>query len=90
MNTYGISAITTILLSFLITIILGKFLIPFLHKLKYGQTILEIGPSWHKNKQGTPTMGGIMFIVGTVVATAVGVGMYYFVSMQNGDRKSVV
>ena len=86
MNTYGISAITTILLSFLITIILGKFLIPFLHKLKYGQTILEIGPSWHKNKQGTPTMGGIMFIVGTVVATAVGVGMYYFVSMRNGIK----
>lgn len=86
MNTYGISAITTIFLSFLITIILGKFLIPFLHKLKYGQTILEIGPSWHKNKQGTPTMGGIMFIVGTVVATAVGVGMYYFVSMRNGIK----
>lgn len=86
MNTYGISAITTILLSFLITIILGKFLIPFLHKLKYGQTILEIGPSWHKNKQGTPTMGGIMFIVGTVIATAVGVGMYYFVSIKNGIK----
>lgn len=84
MNIYGISAITTIILSFLITLVLGKFLIPFLHKLKYGQTILEIGPSWHKNKQGTPTMGGIMFIVGTVIATIVGVCMYYFVSMKSG------
>lgn len=80
MNTYGISAIATILISFFVTLILGKFLIPFLHKLKYGQTILEIGPSWHKNKQGTPTMGGIMFIVGTVIATAIGIWMYYFIS----------
>ena len=45
--------------------------IPFLHKLKFGQTILEIGPKWHKNKQGTPTMGGILFIVGTLVAFGV-------------------
>jgi len=42
-----------------------------LHKLKFGQTILEIGPKWHKNKQGTPTMGGILFIVGTLVAFGV-------------------
>jgi phospho-N-acetylmuramoyl-pentapeptide-transferase len=50
----------------------GKFLIPILIKLKYGQTILDIGPNWHKNKQGTPTMGGIMFIVGVVVAVIIG------------------
>ena len=51
LNTYELSAISAILISFLVTAILGKFMIPFLHKLKYGQTILEIGPSWHKNKQ---------------------------------------
>ena len=43
---------------------LGYLVIPFLHKLKFGQTILDIGPKWHKDKQGTPTMGGILFIVG--------------------------
>ena len=52
--------------SFVSSAVIGKFLIPFLHKLKYGQTILDIGPNWHKKKEGTPTMGGIMFILGTV------------------------
>lgn len=42
----------------------GKIVIPFLHKLKFGQTILDIGPKWHEKKQGTPTMGGIMIFVG--------------------------
>ena len=80
MNGYGISAAIATTLSFMITMVLGKFFIPFLHKLKYGQTILEIGPSWHKQKQGTPTMGGIMFIIGTVFATAVCVPLYYKIS----------
>lgn len=57
--------------AFIISVVLGKVLIPFLHKLKFGQTILEIGPDWHKKKQGTPTMGGIMFIVGIIVSTVV-------------------
>ncbi len=43
-------------------------LIPFLHKLKFGQSILEDGPSWHKKKQGTPTMGGLGMILGFVLA----------------------
>ena len=50
---------------------LGYVIIPFLHKLKFGQTILDIGPKWHKNKQGTPTMGGKLFILGTVIAFVV-------------------
>lgn len=41
---------------------LGKKLIPTLHRLKFGQIIREEGPSWHQKKQGTPTMGGIIFI----------------------------
>ncbi len=57
--------------SFAVSFALGYVVIPFLHKLKFGQTILEIGPKWHKNKQGTPTMGGILFIVGTLVAFGV-------------------
>ena len=57
--------------AFAISFALGYVVIPFLHKLKFGQTILEIGPKWHKNKQGTPTMGGILFIVGTLVACGV-------------------
>lgn len=40
----------------------GKMADPGLHRLKFGQTIRDVGPAWHKNKQGTPTMGGILFI----------------------------
>ena len=58
-------------LGFGVTAFLGRWLIPFLHKLHFGQTIREIGPSWHKNKQGTPTMGGLMFIIGITAAMAV-------------------
>ncbi len=64
-------ALGAAVVAFVISVVLGKVLIPFLHKLKFGQTILEIGPDWHKKKQGTPTMGGIMFIVGIIVSTVV-------------------
>lgn len=50
--------------AFGLTWLAGVWFIPFLHRLKYGQTILDIGPKWHKaKKEGTPTMGGIMFII---------------------------
>ena len=48
----------------IISAVAGKLLIPALVKLKVGQSIKEIGPTWHMNKQGTPTMGGLMFIIG--------------------------
>jgi len=51
-----------------VTAILGFAFIPWLHKLKFGQIILDIGPNWHKHKQGTPTMGGLMFIIGVPLA----------------------
>ena len=57
-----------LVLAFVISAISGKWIIPWLHQLKYGQTILDIGPSWHKKKQGTPTMGGIMFIIASVLS----------------------
>lgn len=57
-------------LSFLLAFLLGFVVIPWLRKLHFGQTILEIGPAWHKAKQGTPVMGGFMFIVSTLVAFA--------------------
>lgn len=59
------------LLAFLITALLGRRMIPMLHKLKFGQTIRDIGPAWHKNKQGTPTMGGLIFISGWILTVAV-------------------
>ena len=54
-----------------VTGILGFVMVPWLRRLKFGQTILEIGPKWHKSKQGTPTMGGLMFIIGVCASVAV-------------------
>ncbi len=68
--------------AFSIAAVLGKVLIPFLHKLKFGQTILDIGPDWHKKKQGTPTMGGIMFIVGIIVSA---VGCFVIRTVVDGN-----
>ncbi len=67
----GIWSFEAALISFIVSSLIGSKLIPFLVKVKCGQTIKEIGPSWHKNKQNTPTMGGIMFICSTLLAIAV-------------------
>jgi len=47
---------------------MGFIIIPELRRLKAGQSIQEDGPIWHNKKQGTPTMGGIIFIIGIIVA----------------------
>lgn len=58
--------------SFLVTIFTGSALIPALRRMKAGQTIREDGPTWHRGKQGTPTMGGLMFIAGITFMCVVG------------------
>lgn len=57
--------------AFGVTALLGFLLIPWLRKMHFGQTILDIGPKWHKSKQGTPTMGGVLFVIGAVAAVIV-------------------
>ena len=59
------------IVSFVVTAVVGKLLIPALVRLKAGQSIKEIGPKWHMTKQGTPTMGGLMFIIGIGAAIVV-------------------
>ena len=59
-------SIIAAVVAFLVTVVLGYIVIPYLRKLKFGQTILDIGPKWHKEKQGTPTMGGVMMVVGVI------------------------
>ena len=46
----------TLLVSFVLTLVIGRFLIPELRKMKAGQSIREDGPTWHADKAGTPTM----------------------------------
>ena len=67
-----IALLVTVVSAFLITSVTGIWLLPILHKLHFGQTILDIGPAWHKSKQGTPTMGGLMFILGITLAVLAG------------------
>src|SRR3954462_294139 len=61
----------TILLGFLITVLLSPIFIPFLRRLKFGQSIRDEGPKSHQKKTGTPTMGGIMILFSIIVTTLV-------------------
>ena len=63
--------IVSMVLSFVIAVIIAPVIIPVLHRLKFGQEIREIGPSWHKKKSGTPTMGGFIFIIPTIICTLI-------------------
>ena len=56
---------------FILTAFFTRLIIPKLKSMKLGQTILEIGPRWHKNKEGTPTMGGIAFISAILLVSVV-------------------
>ena len=52
-----------------VVLLMGPILLPLLHRLKFGQSIREEGPKSHQAKSGTPTMGGIMIILGTLLGT---------------------
>ena len=59
--------IASLIIGFLISSAFGKYYIPWLHRQKAGQSIKENGPTWHAAKSGTPTMGGVMFILAVAV-----------------------
>lgn len=68
--SFWIIILLTSMLSFGISAVSGLWLVPFLHKIKFGQPIkVKDGPEWHAKKQGTPTMGGFMFIISTVLTS---------------------
>lgn len=63
--------IITLLAAFALTVLVARRLIPKLKSMKLGQQILDIGPRWHKGKEGTPTMGGISFIAASLITMVV-------------------
>ncbi|MGN0106834.1 MAG: phospho-N-acetylmuramoyl-pentapeptide-transferase [Hominilimicola sp.] len=65
------SSLLAFAVALVVTLVFGPVFIPWLRKLKFGQEIREEGPKWHQKKSGTPTMGGIMFIVGIAAAIIV-------------------
>ncbi|MBR5406818.1 MAG: phospho-N-acetylmuramoyl-pentapeptide-transferase [Lachnospiraceae bacterium] len=64
-----ISVFWAFLIAFALTAAMGPFVIPFLHKIKVGQTVRDDGPESHLKKTGTPTMGGVMIIIGMMLPT---------------------
>ncbi|MDP4143257.1 MAG: phospho-N-acetylmuramoyl-pentapeptide-transferase [Bacillota bacterium] len=61
----------SVLVAFLISLLQGPILIPLLHKLKFGQNIREEGPKSHQKKAGTPTMGGIIFMITSIITMVI-------------------
>lgn len=66
----------TIVMAFLVTVLLSPLFIPFLRKLKFGQSIRDEGPKSHQKKKGTPTMGGIIILLSIIVTTLTMTGKY--------------
>ena len=71
MDPIIIKLLAAVVLGFVLTAALGKVVIPALRRMKAGQSIKEDGPTWHMAKQGTPTMGGVMFILAVMVTVLV-------------------
>ncbi|RBW70214.1 phospho-N-acetylmuramoyl-pentapeptide-transferase [Bacillus taeanensis] len=61
----------TLVTAFLVSVLLGPIFIPFLRRLKFGQSIRDEGPKSHQKKSGTPTMGGIIIVIAIVAATSI-------------------
>ena len=72
--------ILSFIIAFGVAAIVGQLLIPLLRRLKAGQSIRADGPTWHMSKQGTPTMGGIMFILAIGGIFSSDFGLFYQVS----------
>lgn len=83
---YNIMYIAALLGTFGITVGVSKKLIPVLKSHKMGQRILEIGPRWHKSKEGTPTMGGLAFILAAVI---VGIAGSVYLAITDGIRATL-
>ncbi len=82
-----LTSVIAALVALAVTANLGYLVIPYLRKLKFGQTILDIGPNWHKEKQGTPTMGGVMMVAGVLLSLAIAFG--YSAISGNGFAKEL-
>lgn len=95
-NSNIVVALSLLVTSFLVTILMLPRLIKYLHYLKFGQAIREEGPQSHMHKKGTPTMGGISFIVATVLALIIAMFIdssnikYYFLFIYTTISFSII
>ena len=95
-NSDTVFAISLLLVAFFLTVLMLPRLIKYLHVLKFGQAIREEGPQSHMHKKGTPTMGGISFIVSIVILLVVAMFLdskniqYYFLFIYTTISFSVI
>ncbi len=82
--------LTALVLTFFLTAVIARILIPKLKSMKLGQQILDIGPRWHKSKEGTPTMGGISFITASLIVFILLCAMAYLTGNSAGFEKAVI
>ena len=78
--------VATAAIVFIATVMILRFLIPKLRSMKMGQKILDIGPRWHKSKEGTPTMGGLAF---AIPVTLVGIAAILYLHL-SGESTNVL
>ena len=76
MNNLSISVFMQVIISFLISVVFCPILIPFLRKLKFGQTEREEGPQSHLKKNGTPTMGGLVILASILLTSLIYIGKF--------------
>ncbi|MCQ2456062.1 MAG: hypothetical protein MJ096_01765, partial [Clostridia bacterium] len=83
---YKIMFVLSLVVTFVLTVLISRKLIPALKSRKMGQKILDIGPRWHKSKEGTPTMGGLAFIAASLVS---GIGCSVYLWLSDGYRAAL-
>ena len=95
-NSDSVFAISLLLVAFFLTVLMLPRLIKYLHVLKFGQAIREEGPQSHMHKKGTPTMGGISFILSIVISLVVAMFLdseniqYYFLFIYTTISFSII
>lgn len=66
------TAFLSLCTAFILTVVMSPWFIPLLHKMKFGQEVRDDGPQSHLKKQGTPTMGGVIFLSAIIIASVIG------------------
>ena len=95
-NSDTVFAISLLMVAFYLTVLMLPRLIKYLHELKFGQAIREEGPQSHMHKKGTPTMGGISFIISIVISLVIAMFLdsenmkYYFLFIYTTISFSII
>lgn len=74
--SFNLSVLMPVIISFLVSVVLCPIIIPFLRKMKFGQTERDDGPESHLKKSGTPTMGGLVILASILITSLVYIGRY--------------